>query len=292
MKIIVLDTQKDLFESSVLEQSVPIQFVSFEEALCCEDTSCVLLGSKSIIDFDNTIRKLAHAHYKKGGGLILVNPPVETDIGDAIDAPVSIIVKKRKSSSVCKCSGSENFNCKTDYEIWSDGTITSSLSSGILALDGKRETVLLKYQPKNTSGAVFVTTLKLLSYSGMTIEEDREFILKQLLDWKNTQVPKTAPLIKEVESTVEESVLQAVAILVFAYKSTDSDKIFTAMSRFFTFDGDEVTIQRSIKSLESFLGIVENDDLMAKLENYIDQSGLYSYAREIKEILEDEEADS
>ena len=291
MKTIILDVQKDLFESSVLEQTVTMQFVSLDEAVRVKDASCVLLGSKGIDDFTSTIRKLAHVQYRNGNGLILINPPVNTDIGSAIDAPVSIVVKKRKASSVCKYLGPENFNSKSEYEIWSDGTIASSLSSGIMAVDENKETILLKYQPKNTSGAVFVTTLKLLSYSGMTNEEDRESLLKLLLNWENTQSQVTDSPIEETENTFDEGMLHAIAILVFAYNSTDPDKILTAMSRFFTLDSDVVTIQLSIERLVSTLNMSGND-LVSKLEDYIDKTGHYSYAREIKEILEEEEAGS
>jgi len=291
MKTIILDIQKDLFESSVLEQSAAMQFVSLDEALRIKDSSCVLLSSKGISDFTSTIRKLAHVQYRNGTGLLLVNPPVNTDIGSAIDAPVSIIVKKRKASSVCKYSGSENFNSKSEYEIWSDGTIASSLSSGVMAVDDNQDTILLKYQPKNTSGAVFVTTLKLLSYSGMTNEEDRESILRFLLNWKNTQSQLTVSSSEKAENTVDEDLLHSVAILAFACNSIDPDMILTGMSRFFALNSDVTTIQSSLEYLESALSASGNE-LISKLEDYVDQTGHYSYAREIKEILEDEEADS
>ncbi len=231
MKAIVIDVQKDLFESSVLEQSGPIQFLSFEDALNCGDASCVVLGSKGIDDYNNIIRKLSQFSYKSGTALILINPPVEMDIGAAINAPVSIAIKKRKVSSICSCLKSDDFNFKKEYEIWSDGVVSSSLSSGILGIDGDRESVLLKYQPKNTSGAVFITTLKLLSYSGMTIEADREELLKLLLEWNNAKSVNSSVISKEKEDIVDESVLNTVAILVFAYRSTNASKIVSIIPR-------------------------------------------------------------
>ncbi len=160
MKTLILDIQKDLFESSVLEQSAEIQFVSVDEALGVKGVPCVLLGSKGIDDFTGTVRKLARANYQNGTGLIIINPPIDTDIGNAVDAPVSITVKKRKASSFCKPTAFDGRDGEGKYEIWSDGTIESSLSSGVMGVDDNKGTVLLKYQPKNTSGAVFITTLK------------------------------------------------------------------------------------------------------------------------------------
>ena len=187
MKSLILDIQKDLFESSVLEQSAEIKFVLVDEALGMKGVPCVLLGSKGIDDFTGTVRKLARSNYQNGTGLIIINPPTDIDIGNAVDAPVSIIVKRRKTSSFCKPSGFDGRDGEGKYEIWSDGTIESSLSSGVMGVDDNKGTVLLKYQPKNTSGAVFITTLKLLSYSGMTNETDREELLKLLLTWENKQ---------------------------------------------------------------------------------------------------------
>ena len=62
MKSLILNIQKDLFESSVLEQSVEIKFVSVDEALGMKSFPCVLLGSKGIDDFTGTVRKLARSN--------------------------------------------------------------------------------------------------------------------------------------------------------------------------------------------------------------------------------------
>jgi len=287
MKTLMLDIQKDLFESSVLEQSAEIQFVSVDEALKVKGVPCVLLGSKGMDDFAGTVRKLARANYQNGTGLIIINPPIDTDIGNAVDAPVSITVKKRKASSFCKSSGFDGLDGESKYEIWSDGTIESSLSSGVMGVDDNKGTVLLKYQPKNTSGAVFITTLKLLSYSGMTNETDRELLLKLLLIWENKQSFVNEEPTEDVTAS-DESVLHAVAILSFSYGSKDPDKISAAMSRFFTLKIDAGAVRKVIDQLSTNLNATK-ENWMSKLEDYIDQAGYYSYAREIKEILEDEE---
>jgi hypothetical protein len=288
MKTLILDIQKDLFESSVLEQSAEIQFVSVDEALGVKGVPCVLLGSKGIDDFTDTVRKLARANYQSGTGLIIINPPIDTDIGNAVDAPVSITVKKRKASSFCKPLGFDGLDGESKHEIWSDGTIESSLSSGVMGVDDNKGTVLLKYQPKNTSGAVFITTLKLLSYSGMTNETDRESLLKLLLIWENKQSFVNEEPTEDVTAS-DESVLHAVAILSFSYGSKDPDKISAAMSRFFTLNTDADAVRQVLEQLSINLNATKKN-WTSKLEDYIDQAGHYSYAREIKEILEDEEA--
>jgi hypothetical protein len=295
MKTLILDIQKDLFESSVLEQSAEIQFVSVDEALGIKGIPCVLLGSKRIDDFTGTVRKLVRASYQNGTGLIIINPPADTDIGNAIDAPVSIIVKKRKASSFCKPFGFDGLGGESKYEIWSDGTIESSLSSGVMGVDDNKGTVLLRFQPKSTSGAVFITTLKLLSYSGMTNETDRESLLKLLLTWENKQsFINEEPT--EDAAAPDESVLHAVAILSFSYGSKDPDKIAAAMSRFFTLNTDADVVRQAVEQLLIKLNATDLKDTgenwIPKLEGYIDQAGLYSYAREIKEILEEEETDA
>ncbi len=289
MKTLILDIQKDLFESSVLEQSAEIQFVSVDEPLGMKGVPCVLLGSKGIDDFTGTVRKLARTNYQNGTGLLIINPPTDTDIGNAVDASVSITVKKRRASSFCKPSGFDGLDGESKYEIWSDGTIESSLSSGVMAVDDNKGTVLLKYQPKNTSGAVFITTLKLLSYSGMTNETDRESLLRSLLTWENKQsFINEEPT--EDAAAQDESILHAVAILAFSYGSKSPDKISAAMSRFFTLNVDSDAVEKAIDQLSTDLN-ASKENWTSKLEDYIDQAGHYSYAREIKEILEDEEAD-
>jgi len=289
MKALILDIQKDLFESSVLEQSAEIQFVSVDEALRMKGISSVLLGPKGIDDFTGTVRKLVRTNYQNGTGLLIINPPTDADIGNAVEAPVSIIAKKRKASSFCMPSGFDGLGGESKYEIWSDGTIESSLGSGVMGVDDNKGTVLLKYQPKNTSGAVFITTLKLLSYSGMTNETDREALLKQLLTWENKQLFINKEPTEDVTAP-DESVLHAVAILSFSYGSKDQEKISAAMSRFFTLNSDADAVGKALDQLSTNLNATQ-ENWMSKLEDYIDQAGHYSYAREIKEILEDEEAD-
>jgi len=295
MKTLILDIQKDLFQSSVLEQSAEIQFVSVDEAIGMKGFPCVLLGSKGINDFSGTVRKLARTNYQNGTGLIIINPPTDTDIGNAVDAPVSIIVKKRKASSFCKPSGFNGLDVESKYEIWSDGTIESSLSSGVMAVDDNKSSVLLKYQPKNTSGAVFITTLKLLSYSGMTNETDRESLLKLLLTWENKQPFANAETTEDAESS-DESVLHSVAILSFSYGSNDPNKLSAAMSRFFNLNCDVDTVLQALDQLSIDLNVTALKETevnwTSMLEDYIDEAGLYAYAREIKEILEEEEVDS
>jgi len=290
MKTLILDIQKDLFESSVLEQSAEMQFESVDDALGIKGVPCILLGSKGIDDFTGTVRKLARFHYQNGTGLIIINPPTDTDIGSAVDAPVSIIVKKRKASSFCKPSGFDGRDGERKYEIWSDGTIESSLSSGVMGVDDNKGVVLLKYQPKNTSGAVFITTLKLLSYSGMTNETDREALLKRLLSWENKQSFINEETTGDAASQ-DDDVLHAVAILSFSYGSKDPETISAAMPRFFTLNPDADTVLQALNQLSIDLNATK-ENWTSKVEEYIDQAGHYSYAREIKEILEDEEADA
>ncbi|MBF0234018.1 MAG: hypothetical protein HQK65_13420 [Desulfamplus sp.] len=293
MKTLILDIQKDLFESSVLEQSAEIQFVSVDEAIGMKGFPCVLLGSKGIDDFTGAVRKLVRTNYQNGTGLIIINPPIDTDIGTAFDAPASITVKKRKASSFCKPSGFDGLDGESKYEIWSDGTIESSLSSGVMGVDDNKGTVLLKYQPKNTSGAVFITTLKLLSYSGMTNETDRESLLKLLLIWENKQSFVNEEPTEDVTAP-DESVLHAVAILSFSYGTRNPAKISAAMSRFFTLNFDADAVGKALDQLSTNMNVTDlketGENWTSKLEDYIDQAGLYAYAREIKEILEDEEA--
>jgi hypothetical protein len=144
-------------------------------------------------------------------------------------------VKKRKASSFCKPTAFDGRDGEGKYEIWSDGTIESSLSSGVMGVDDNKGTVLLKYQSKNTSGAVFITTLKLLSYSGMTNETDREELLKLLLTWENKQSLVNEEPTEDAASQ-DDSVLHAVAILSF-HRHKDPIK-FAPCPRFFTLNSD------------------------------------------------------
>lgn len=68
------------------------------------------------------------------------------------------------------------------------------------------------------------------------------------------------------------------------------------MSRFFTLNCDADTVLQALDQLSTNLNATASKETgknwTSILEDYIDQAGFYAYAREIKEILEDEEADS
>ena len=291
MKIVVLKSQKDLFETSILEQSGSVDFLPYDDILAQPDTSCVVIGTKGIEDYKKSLLGLSHAFYKKGMSLILVNPPTGVDIGECIDAPTSVFIKKRKASSVCKSKIKDESKYNKTSEIWSDGVIVTTLSSGIVCIDEDNKCVLLKYQPKNTTGAVFITTLRLLSYSAMTIETDREEMIGRLLSHENIESMPHSEEVPQEKDQIESHILTAVAVLTYALNGFDISKIESMIPRFFDFQCDADAIQKAFEKLINGTDEESPETLLTGLENYIDRSGLYSYTREIQEILEEQEVD-
>jgi hypothetical protein len=69
--------------------------------------------------------------------------------------------------------------------IRSDHCIETALSIGIIAVDAAGKPTLLRYQPSNRSGAIFLSTLQLLSYTALSNEQHRQALLSTVLAWRN-----------------------------------------------------------------------------------------------------------
>lgn len=288
MKAIVLDTQQELFETSVLEQSCPVEFLPYAEVLKRADNSGFVIGQKGLDDYAAVLPALCRAFYQRGAALILVNPPVEIDLGVCIEAPVSVYIKKRKASSMCQRYSPDMPSSGAIAEIWSDAVIETSLSAGIEYVDDEGSCLLLRYQPKNTSGAVFITTLKLLSYSAMTTETDREALLHDLLAWNNAEIHSLPETPAEDVAPIETHILTAVAIIAFALNAIDPSQIAAMIPQFFDFQVDETVVRTALEQLAP--GSVPPEAAPEILEDYIHQAGLYAYARELKELFQEQEA--
>lgn len=289
MKAIVLEMQQELFETSVLEQSSFVEFRSYVDIVKTADASGFMIGQKGIDEYTKTLSALCKAFYHHGRALVLVNPPAGVDLGVCLDAPASIYVRKRKASSVCRSRIHKILPANAALEIWSDGIIESALSAGIECVDDEERCILLRYQPKNTSGAVFITTLKLLSYSAMTTETDREELLRYLLSWNNTDIPAANAMPDESAAAIEPHILTAVAVITYALNDFEPSKIAAAIPRFFDVEVDEATIRKAWATLQADLAIASLEAIPTVLEDYIAQTGLYAYAREMKELLQEEE---
>lgn len=295
MKVRVAKEQLDLFEITVLEQSAELEALELKEL--AEHPSAdpvVLVGRCLTRERAATIRGIAGAVFQSGTVMLIVPPFGDPDFSPYVDAPLSIRVVRRPATSECRVVVSEwHARLGSMLNIRSDHHIETALTAGEACLDGEGKIILLRYQPKNTSGAVFVSTLQLFSYTALTNESDRNRLISEVLNWRNLQ-PSS---VRTVERTLFESHvpsrddLSLVLLAVFASSSSNAGTLREIVENHFGKHLREEEIRTVLGYLESE-GVLERVDQQSfsrvsdrRLIDSIEALGLHAYARELKEIV-------
>jgi hypothetical protein len=295
MKARVAKEQLDLFEITVLEQSAEIEALELTDL--AEHPSAdpvVLVGRCLTRERAATIRGIADAVFKSGTVMLIVPPFGDHDFSFYVDAPLSIRVVRRPATSECRVVMPEwQARLGSTLNIRSDHYIDTALTAGVACLDGDGKIILLRYQPKNTSGAVFVSTLQLLSYTALTSESDRNLLVSEILNWRNPQLST----VHNVERTLIEphvpsrDDLSLVLLAIFASSSLDAGTLRETVEIYFDKHLAEGEIQIVLGYLESE-GVLDRVDSQSfsrvsdqRLIGAIEALGLHAYARELKELV-------
>lgn len=295
MKVRVAKEQLDLFEITVLEQSAELVVLEFADLAEHPSTDPIVLVGRCLTgERATTIRSIADAVFRSGTVLLLVPPFGDNDISPFVDAPLSIRAVRRPATSDCRVVMPEwQDRLGLTLSIRSDHHIETALTAGEACLDGNGKVVLLRYQPKNTSGAVFVSTLQLLSYTALTTESDRNLLVAEVLSWRNLQ-SSTPDKVKRtlIESQVpSRDNLSLVLLAIFASSSLDSSILRETMETYLGTHMAEGEIETVLGYLESE-GVLDRVDQQSfikvsdrRLAEAIEALGLHAYARELEELV-------
>ncbi|MGC9966666.1 MAG: hypothetical protein ABSE08_14780 [Syntrophobacteraceae bacterium] len=295
MKVRVAKEQIDLFEITILEQSAELEALDLVDLAEHPSTDPVVFVGRSMTrERAATIRSIADAVFKSGTVMLIVPPFADNDISLYVDARLSIRVVRRPPTSDCSVVTPEwQARLGSKLNIRSDHHIETALTAGETCLDGDGKIVLLRYQPKNTSGAVFVSTLQLLSYTALTDESDRNVLIAEVLNWRNLQVASAHTVehtfIDAHVPTREE--LSMVLLAIVASSSLDSNTLQQTTDTYFGGHLSDHVISRVLAYLESE-GVIErvNEQSHTKiadrrLNEAIEALGLHAYARELRELV-------
>jgi len=295
MKVRVWSEQLESFEMSVLEQCaqlVPSQLEDMESQDL--DLPVVLLGRALVQGREQVLRRLIAAVYRSTTVMLLVPPFGDLDLHKYLDTRESIrIVRRPPDSKVRLITSDWQAKLGSDLAIRSDQFLETSLVAGLLAVDSSSKTVLLRYQPRNTAGAVFISTVQLLSYTALSVENDREALLSAVLGWTNPwhDLPETnQPSSVGIGQLTREEVT-AVILALAATRTLDVTKLQSFLESIF---GAAPSPERLALGLEYMAGegvtvaaqegqCGINDD---QLQRTLEALGLHAYARELEEMVQ------
>jgi hypothetical protein len=295
MRVRVWSEQLESFEMSVLEQCaqlVPSQLEDMESQGV--DLPIVLLGRALVQGREQVLRKLIAAVYRSSTFMLLVQPFGDLDLHKYLDTRESIRIVRRPPDSTLKLITADwQAKLGPDLKIRSDQFLETTLLAGLLGVDSASQPVLLRYQPRNTAGAVFLSTCQLLSYTALSVETDRETLLSAILNWTNprrdTFEISRKPDLHAGNATREE--VTAVILALAAARTVDAAQLVSFLQRIF---GSAPSLERIAIGLEYLAGegvTVAGQDGQQRsindtqLQRTLEALDLHAYARELGEMV-------
>ena len=137
MKVFVLKNQEDLFEISVLEQSVELISVSIDEFLKEENIRpIVVMGKYLSPDHESNMQTLTDRIYRTGNTLLLAPPFGDVNIGQYLNTPVAIHAIRRQTQNTCRLVDKQwSGQIAETTKIRSDHHIETALTAGVICLE-------------------------------------------------------------------------------------------------------------------------------------------------------------
>lgn len=292
MRVRILKDQAELFEITVLEQSVELVPSELSD-LAGSDWSlpAVLVGRAFTSGQEENMRALASAMYRSRGTMLVVPPFGAASLDRFLDIPATVRVVRRATESALRLVHSEWKHLGPELTIKSDHVLDTTLAAGLVAVDGAGKPIVVRYQPRNTAGALFVSTAQLLSYTALSIERDREALLRAILTWRQTDTESSDGSATNLEAQSPSH--EALATVVLALDASERLDIptlqFTAehyLDSLLSVDQLSQTLEfLAVQGVVAPIGASEHIEVnKAKLHQLIEKLGLDAYARELREI--------
>jgi hypothetical protein len=300
MRARVVEAQADLFEVGVLSHTAAVESVSIDSLLAEPSGPPLLLvgellGGEWLAD----MRRLSAVLARARAAVIVVPPFNDQDLGRYFETPVQLGVRRRAAESVARVTeGALEEVLGSEVKVRSDHFFDTALGAGVLAVDNQGRPVLLRYQPTNTAGPVFFSSLQLLTYTALTDESQRQDLLAHLLSWipavssEGTE-PLQRPRGPSSAATVGDGVLLAVALLLAADSRQTADQMRTRAAALLGVELSAENVDHAIEELVREGLVAPNAPMQSDrgaLVRFLEQRGMHPYLRELGALLASGEA--
>ncbi len=299
MKARVWQDQADLFEVSVLQQTAePVAWTLDDLITGPTGEPLVLVGRALTSAHLYAIRQLTESVTRLGATMLLCPPFGDSDVGRYLDIPVSLRVVRRGPEAEVRIVDTEIVSAVgAQLTIRSDHCIETALSVGVIATDAAGKPTLLRYQPSNRSGAIFVSTLQLLSYTALSNEQHRQALLSTVLAWRNEMAGALAAeaMTPATSAAPDRETLVPVLLAMAAGRTVDHVRVQALVHTYLGAVLTPEAVQDAltylavagviVSPLEAGSPAVSTEALHAAL----DTLGLHAYARELHELIDSAE---
>lgn len=294
MKVRIWQEQADLFEISVLEQTVEVSPAPMRELQSDVAIQVVLIGKALVSERLAEIRSLFEAIFKSGRTILVVPPFGDLDVGRYLDTPVGVrFLRRTPDATVRLVDTALGLPPARALSVRSDHVIETALGAGLIATDGSGKPVALRYQPRNTSGAAILCTTQLLSYTALSNEEDRQALLAVLVAHRGGDLVEAATTSVGDVVPIDAGHVATMLVALAAERNVDPTRLRMVAKTFLQLSLDAETVERVLEHLEAE-GILtrgsEGERRVQKemLEGALDDLGLHACARDLQEIVEDQ----
>jgi hypothetical protein len=292
MRVRIWKGQADLFEITVLEQSAELVPCELDDLVTSDwSLPVVLVGRAFISGHEQKMRELAAALYRSHGTMLVVPPFGDSNVQRFLDIPATVRVVRRATESVVRPVHPEWKHLGSELTIKSDHVLDTSLAAGLVAVDRAGKAIVVRYQPRNTAGALFISTVQLLSYTALSTERDREALLTALLAWRGTGTESSAASTMRIEahSPSHEVLVTTVLAMDTSARSDIPSLRFTAEHYLdLLLSVDQLRHTLEFLATQGVVAPIGGSDHIevdkAKLHEVIEKLGLHAYARELREI--------
>jgi hypothetical protein len=150
-----------------------------------------------------------------------------------------------------------------------------------------------RYQPTNRSGAIFVSTLQLLSYTALSHEQHRQDLLAVMLQWRNktSDLPPAEAITSAESAAPSRETFVPVLLAVSTGRTVDHARVQELVQ---TYLGSALTPEEVEHALDYLAaeGVIvptpEAGSLMVstkELDMALHTLGPHAYARELRELI-------
>ena len=285
----------------MLEQSAELISVSLDEFLTEENIRpLVVVGKYLSQDHKSNLQTLTDRIYRTGNTLLLAPPFGDVNIGQYLNTPVAIHAIRRQTQNTCRLIDKQwSGQIAETTKIRSDHHIETALTAGVTCLDDNEKPVLIRYQPSNTQGAVFISGLQLLSYSAVSDESDRLKLIELIIDWRPMHLKEDTNAIEHQDfaPTINKSDLVNTILAIAAANNPSIDTLKEIAIKFLGINISDDRLNKILSYLQSEKIIIwdalSQNFMVSKdlLSQMIEDFGVHAYARELSELFRENTED-
>ena len=284
MLINCLEKQKTLYETRILKRMCEPEFIASDHVRDQLNYPLLLYGEwyeDNLLEGFNWLSTIA---YDLSYPCIVFPPFISGSLDRILELKVGLEVFSLNTNNITLVG--DELNLERDvFRIQVDYGFKGPAGRSIVVSQNK-ETVVTIVQPKSNNTPLVLCGLRILSTSGLSDENDRQEFFSTLIQW--AQSHKNEPQTVKESSVdpgrdISPEILKSVMLILAVEKSIAPADLSSLANAIFGINLGDVKIDSCVHRLtELDLATVDQGIIHAqadKLDDYLQEAGLWSYAR-------------